>query len=79
MMPADNDPLTMAGYAPCLDTGDDPAAPVPCGGRAMPTSAAWVGPGLLLASYGESDCGHTTPTVFLLIITADDLADGEPL
>ena len=71
----DLDPLAVAGYAPCADLGSDPAAPIPCPGRAWPTSAEWIGPGLMLAEYGISDCEHTTSTMFVLTIPEDAIAD----
>jgi len=74
MMP-DDDPMAVAGYAPCADLGTDPAVPVQCPGRAWPTAAVWIAPGLLLATYGVSDCWHTAETVFVLTIPEDAIAN----
>ena len=70
----DNDPLTLAGYAPCpWPTGD--IATRECQGQAWPVAAAWVGPGLILATYGPAECGHTTEATFVITIPAEVMPD----
>ena len=59
--------IARAGYVPCSADGGC------CPGRAQADDAVWIAPGLLLASYPPTDCGHCGPSSYLLHLDAADL------
>lgn len=96
---ADHDPVTLAGFAPCLWPGgrrggrpwpvvedaprqlggqlhDHGADGGQCDGRAWPTSAVWLAPGVIAVTYGPADCGHVEPSAFILDLDGADLDPG---
>lgn len=65
--------IARAGHVPCTADGGR------CTGRAWAADAQWIAPGLLLASYPPTDCGHCDGAVYLLHLDAAGAGgDGAP-